>query len=89
MTPEDIAEVPLFAELTAEARERLARSCADITLAAGEYAAHEGDDRALFALLDGRIEATKLTDGIERVLGERGVGDVFGEVPIVPAQCSQ
>ena len=47
------------------------RAAADITLAPGEYAAHEGGERALFAVLDGRIEAVKLVDGIERVVGER------------------
>ena len=40
----------------------------------GEYAAHEGDERALFAVLEGRIEAVKLVDGIERVVGERQPG---------------
>ena len=33
-------------------------------------------------MLDGRIEAVKLVDGIPRVVGERQVGDIFGEVPI-------
>jgi thioredoxin reductase (NADPH) len=33
-------------------------------------------------VLEGRIEATKLVDGIERVVGERGSGELFGEVPI-------
>ena len=49
----------------------------------GEYAAHPGGERALFAVLEGRIEAVKLVDGIERVVGERHPGDLFGEVPIV------
>ncbi|HEX5780423.1 MAG TPA: FAD-dependent oxidoreductase, partial [Solirubrobacteraceae bacterium] len=49
----------------------------------GEYAAHERDERALFAVLEGRIEAVKTVDGIERVVGERLPGEVFGEVPIV------
>ena len=51
-------------------------------LSPGEYAANEGDERALFAVLEGRIEAVKLVDGIERVVGERRPGDIFGEVPI-------
>ena len=50
---------------------------------AGEYAADEGAERALFAVLEGRIEAIKKVDGVERVIGERLPGDVFGEVPIV------
>src|SRR5207247_4560201 len=78
----EIAEVPLFAALSAADRERLSRTCADISLAAGEYAVHEGDERALFVVLEGRIEVVKLVDGIERVLGERLPGAIFGEVPI-------
>ena len=82
VTPEEVQRVPYFAALSPESRERLARTSADITLAAGEYAAHEGEGRALFALLEGRIEAVKLVDGIPRVVGERDPGDLFGEVPI-------
>ena len=82
VTPEEVQRVPYFAALSPESRERLARTSADISLAPGEYAAHEGDGRALFALLEGRIEAVKLVDGIPRVVGERDPGDLFGEVPI-------
>ena len=82
VTPEEIESITVFATLGAAARERLSRVAADIVLMPGEYAAHEGDERALFALLDGRIEAVKLVDGIERVVGERRPGDVMGEVPI-------
>jgi thioredoxin reductase (NADPH) len=83
VTAEEIGALELFAELGAEELERLSRAAADISLTAGEYAAHEGDDRAFFALLSGRIEAVKTTDGVERVVGERHPGDIFGEVPIV------
>lgn len=83
VTAEDIAAVSVFAALDPEAREKLARAAADITLAPGEFAANEGDDRALFAVLDGLIEPVKSVDGIDRVVGERHPGDVFGEVPIV------
>ena len=82
VTAEEIAAVPIFAALGEAERERLSRAAADISLVPGEYAAAEGSERALFALLEGRIEAVKLTDGIERVIGERRPGDVFGEVPI-------
>ena len=64
-------------------QERLALVAADISLVAGEYAANAGDDRALFAVLDGRIETARDVDGRIRVLGELLPGDVFGEVPIV------
>ena len=83
VTAEEIGRVAVFAALSEEQRERLCRVAADITLMPGEYAAHEGEERALFALLEGRIEPVKLVDGIERVVGERHPGDIFGEVPIV------
>src|SRR6185503_15965137 len=82
LTTEEIAEMPLFAALSPADRERLSRTSADISLAAGEYAVHEGDERALFVVLEGKIEVVKLIDGIERVLGERLPGVIFGEVPI-------
>jgi thioredoxin reductase (NADPH) len=82
VTADDVRRVPVFADLDRPPCERLSRAAADISLAAGEYAAHEGDERALFALLEGRIEAVKVVDGIDRVVGERRPGDIFGEVPI-------
>src|SRR5215210_2033830 len=82
VTAEEIGALALFAALAPAERELLSRAAADITLAPGEYAAPEGSERALFAVLDGRIEPVKLVDGIERVVGERHSGDVFGEVPI-------
>jgi thioredoxin reductase (NADPH) len=82
VTAEEIGGITIFASLDAADRERLARAAADITLLPGEYAAHQGDDRALFGLLAGRIEPVKHVDGIERVVGHRDPGDIFGEVPI-------
>jgi len=82
VTAEELGEVAVFSALGMDERERLARVAADLSLMPGEYAAHEGDERAIFAVLDGRIEAIKAVDGVERVVGERHPGDVFGEVPI-------
>jgi thioredoxin reductase (NADPH) len=83
VTAEEIGEVSAFTALDIAEREQLSRVAADIGLVSGEYAANEGDERAIFAVLDGRIEAVKAIDGVERVVGERLPGDVFGEVPIV------
>ena len=83
VTAEEVGAVTVFASLEVDARDRLSRVSADIALAPGEYAANQGDDRALFAVLEGRIEPVKLVDGIESVVGERHPGDIFGEVPIV------
>jgi thioredoxin reductase (NADPH) len=82
VTADEIGTVTIFECLDSRDRERLARVAADISLVPGEYAAQEGDERALFALLEGHIEVVKLVDGIERVVGERRPGDIIGEVPI-------
>jgi thioredoxin reductase (NADPH) len=82
VTAEEIARVTIFATLDPLAREQLSRAAADISLRAGEYAANPGDDRALFAVLEGGIDAVRIDDGIETVVGHRAPGDVFGEVPI-------
>ena len=72
----------LFATLDRETCERIARAAADVSLIPGEFAAHEGDGPALFAVLEGRIEAVKLLDGVPKTVGERHPGQLFGEVPI-------
>src|SRR5204862_2433597 len=82
VTTDEIGGISVFAALGPAERERLSRAAADISLVPGEYAADQGGERALFAVLEGRIEAVKLVDGIERVVGERSPGDIFGEVPI-------
>ena len=83
LTIDDVRAIPLFSALAQPELERLARTSADLRLAAGEYAAHEGgDERALFAVLSGKMEVVKLFDGVERTLGWRVPGTVFGELPI-------
>ena len=83
VTADEVGSVAVFAALGPAERERLARAAADITLRPGEFAAPEGSERALFGVLEGRIEAVKLVDGVGRVVGRRLPGDLFGEVPIV------
>jgi thioredoxin reductase (NADPH) len=81
LTIDDVAAVPLFSELPRNELERLAGTSADLHLDAGEFAVPEGGERALFAVLSGKIEVVKTIDGIER-LGFRLPGTIFGEVPI-------
>ena len=82
VTVEEIGRVAVFGDLEPAECERLCRVAADITLAPGEYAAHEGDAPVLFGLLEGRIEVVRLVDGVESVIGERRPGDVIGELSI-------
>jgi thioredoxin reductase (NADPH) len=82
LTVDEVAAVPLFSGLAEADLQSLARTSADLHLSAGEYAVHEGGERALFAVLSGKIEVVKTFDGIQRTLGWRVPGTIFGEVPI-------
>jgi len=83
LTTEEIAAVPLFATLAPDALKALAGGAGDIRLNPGEYVIHEGDEPALLVVISGKLEVTKLIDGIERKIGERLPGKMAGEIPIV------
>jgi thioredoxin reductase (NADPH) len=80
VTADEIGRVAVFADLEPAERERLARIVADISLAPGESAVNEGDGRALFGVLEGRLEVIRRVDGVESVIGERKPGEIFGEM---------
>lgn len=82
LTRGEVAAVPLFAALPTVELQRLARAAADLHLSPGEFAVHEAGEAALFAVLAGKIEVVKTFDGIERRLGWRLPGAIFGEVPV-------
>ena len=82
VTIDELAVIPLFSGLQPAELERLAKTSADIHLAAGEYAVHEGEERAIYVVLAGKIEVTKVIDGVERTIGWRAPPQYFGEVPI-------
>jgi thioredoxin reductase (NADPH) len=82
LTPDEVRAVPLFASLSDADVDRLVRTSADIRLRPGEYAVHEGGERALYAVLSGKFEVVKHFDGVERSLGWRLPGTIFGEVPL-------
>ena len=83
LTIEDVRAIPLFSTLAVPELERLAQKSADLHLGAGEYAAHAGgEERALFAVLAGKVEVVRMFDGVERTLGWRVPGTIFGELPI-------
>ncbi len=77
LTIEDVRAIPLFSTLGASELQRLAQTSADLHLGAGEFAVPEGGDRALYAVLAGKVEVVKLVDGIERTLGWRVPGHNF------------
>ncbi|CAD6529480.1 FAD-dependent oxidoreductase [Paraburkholderia sabiae] len=82
LTIDDIRAIPLFSTLSDNQLEQLAQTSADLHLCAGEFAVHEGGERALYAVLAGKMEVIKTFDGVERTLGWRLPGTIFGEVPL-------
>ena len=83
LTPDELAALPILSTLSPIARTDVAQAAADIRLNAGEYAVYEGEPPALFVVIEGAIEVIKLVDGIERKIGMRLPGKLFGEVPLV------
>jgi thioredoxin reductase (NADPH) len=83
LTADELATLPIFSALSPVALADVARAAADIRLNAGEYAVYEGEPPALFVVIEGAIEVVKLVDGIERKIGMRLPGVLFGEVPLV------
>ena len=83
LTIDEIRAVPLFSSLATAELELLQKTSADIHLGTGEYAVHEGAlDRVLYAVISGKMEVVRLFDGVERTLGWRVAGAIFGEIPI-------
>jgi thioredoxin reductase (NADPH) len=79
---QDLESIAFLSTVPRDDVARLTQGAGDLRLAPGEYAVHEGAERALYVVLSGRVEVTKQIDGIERVIGMRAAGQMFGEVPI-------
>ncbi|WP_394552365.1 FAD-dependent oxidoreductase [Agromyces sp. MMS24-JH15] len=82
ITEAELRALPIFAKLPATAIDYLVDEVEDIRLTPGEYFVHEGEERALFVVVEGRAELTKVVNGEERVIGTREPGRFFGEVPM-------
>jgi thioredoxin reductase (NADPH) len=68
LTADNVRAIPLFSTLPESEIERLAQIAADVHLGAGEFAVPEGGERALYAVIVGKIQVVKLVDGVERTL---------------------
>jgi thioredoxin reductase (NADPH) len=82
LTVDDIRSIALFEHLPESELARVAEIAADIHLSPGEWAVAEGGERAIYGVLAGKIEVVKRIDGVERRLGWRVPGTMFGEVPM-------
>jgi thioredoxin reductase (NADPH) len=83
ITPDLLRAVPLFASLPATELETLAARGADIRLREGDSLIDEGELPSFFVLLEGRVEVRKSMHGVDRLLTTYGVGDYFGELPLL------
>ena len=82
LTIEEVRTVPILSSLSPAQQRRVAETAADIHLEPGEFAVPEGGERAFYAVLSGKLEVIKTIDGVERRLGWRMPGTIFGEVPL-------
>jgi thioredoxin reductase (NADPH) len=92
ITADELARIRLFSTLEAKELEYLANNVEDLRLIEGEYVVHEGEERALYVIVEGMTELTKVMNGVERVVATREPGELFGEVPMMlstpfPASC--
>jgi thioredoxin reductase (NADPH) len=81
--PEDLAAVPLCAEMSDALRMRLASRAADIQLGAGEWIAREGDAPHLWILLTGEAEIVKRFGGEMQQMTTFDPGEYFGEIELM------
>ena len=80
MDAEELAAIPLFAGLTPDQRETVARACEEVEIEAGSTLVNEGDfGYAAYAITEGTADV--LHDGA--VIRALGPGDVFGEIAIL------
>lgn len=82
LTKEEVGLFEVFADLEPADYDRVVRIAGVMTLGAGEYAALEGSEPALFGVLEGNIEVINGSEGARRVLGQRRPGDIVGEIAI-------
>jgi CRP-like cAMP-binding protein len=78
--PDALEEIPLFAGLTVDQRESLARACEEVAIEAGTTLVREGDfGYAAFAIREGTADVF-VDEAVVRTLGP---GDMFGEIAIL------
>ena len=80
MDPDQLEEIPFFAELTLDQRRHVAEACTEIDIEEGATLLREGDfGYAMFAIASGNAEV--LQHGV--VIRTLGPGDIFGEIAVM------
>ena len=82
MTPDELRSIPLFAEASAAALDRIAGSAGEMSCEAGQILALEGDrGSGMFVVLEGSVRLSVTGRTLEKV----GKGGVFGEMALIDA----
>ncbi|MGC9198578.1 MAG: FAD-dependent oxidoreductase [Acidobacteriaceae bacterium] len=79
----ELKAVPVFASLDDSELRRLADRAADVRLQAEEWLIREGEMANFYVILEGDLQLVKDVLGQPRELRRYGVGEFFGEVPIL------
>jgi thioredoxin reductase (NADPH) len=83
VSPEELANIPLFAAMTEELRAHLASRSADIRAEPGEWIVHEGTAMHFWTVLEGEVQAVKRYGGETAPIATFEPGDYFGEIPLM------
>jgi cAMP-dependent protein kinase regulator/CRP/FNR family cyclic AMP-dependent transcriptional regulator/cGMP-dependent protein kinase 2 len=82
VTAEQIASIPLFAELARDQQQRVASVCRTVRLRVGEVIVQEGEFAFdFYALIAGGADVVRAGDRVATLR----TGDVFGELGVVGA----
>jgi len=79
----ELAEIPLFADVTPTLRARIASRSAEVVVAPGEWVTREGDAAYLWVVLSGEVERVRLLSGQETQATTFDPGEYFGEFAVV------
>jgi thioredoxin reductase (NADPH) len=83
ITPADLGGLELFRESEESTLGFIARNAADIRVDAGDWIILEGEAARFFVILEGSVTVLKTVGGGVAKIGDYGVGDTFGEVPLM------
>ena len=85
----DLLQLELFQTLPRTRLDWVCDRAQRIDLAAGNSLVQEGDPpQGLFVLIAGQMEVTRLSEGIDMLLGHHEAPSFFGEVPILTEEVS-
>lgn len=83
ITADQVAQAPLFSQLTTEQQEQIAERAADVQLQTGDWLIQEGELPAFFVVLAGSLEVVKTVGDVEQGINQHVPGDFFGELPLL------